>query len=480
MLGTAKNIASSAKIGVKNIANYVSAEESNNNDEYYKETKNRYNLSAYMKNNDSILGYNNNVDYGKMNIEKSIAQDKENIEQETNKMPNGATKFLAGTVAPIIGEAAPSIALTAINPIAGAGYTYASSAGNNLINAKEKEMNDKQALMYSRILGAKDAVENLALMGMNTNVLKSTKLSGQLLNVGKNALGMGAIGATDAPIEEATAGIISGKADWNNIGQRMLKDGVSSALTSSILGLAQVGSNAFGNLANKIIKGQNLTVQDYNTAIDNGKIEACKGLGLGNNATENDINKAYKQKSIEISNKYGQTSSEYNTYQSQLNNWKNVLLNNEKIEKINTMAVDSSTEQKNIANNDKLFYNVNNGEDNINGDEGQYAKVDIVPVKNNKGEIEQDIKIPTNQNQNIENNNNMLYNNFEKEGDISGQGTEKTRNTGLLGQYGTSIQQNSMQQEERQYNKSEYQQWGQINQVSWSRKYYQQTIKNKI
>lgn len=219
-------------------------------------------------------------------IEKDASKISENIESQSN----GVTKKLA-ELAPSIGNMAVGGAVSAINPGAGAGYFALSSAGSYYDDAKQRGMTNEQAQNYAGIMGLMEGsteaitVGNLSKAGKTVKTLikgtgKEIAKEG-IEEVGKSsiktALKEYGIGITDnvmqealiEPIQEVVASGVAGKdkANWENMGQRMLQSGIDGGLVAAITGGAEIGLQSCVGIVEKSKNGENITQEELKMAV---------------------------------------------------------------------------------------------------------------------------------------------------------------------------------------------------------------------
>lgn len=252
----------------------------------------------------------------KKSIADSIQEDQEVINQKQEEIENPIVKKVA-EVAPSIGQMIPGMTLSAINPGAGALYFMSSSSGGYIKDALDRGMNDKEARLYGTLMGVMEGatemigVENLSKAGRAVKTL--VKGTGKEIakegvkELGKTtiktALKDYGIGIADnviqeslmEPVQETIAGLVGGKdkANWNNMGQRMLQSGINGGLCSAIMGGANMGINSCVAVVDKINNGQTPTQQEMQTATkDVNKKVNVENLII--ESTQQQINK-YKQ-----------------------------------------------------------------------------------------------------------------------------------------------------------------------------------------
>ena len=227
---------------------------------------------------------NNNV------LDRSINQDQEKIQENIENQTNNFSKKLA-ELAPSIGNMGVGTAISAVNPVAGMTYFTTSAGGSYMQDALERGMTREQATTYGAIMGLMEGateaigVESLSKAGKGLKALVGgagkTAIKEGAEQIAKNSLktvlkdyGIGIADnvmqeAIIEPIQEITAGAVAGqdKANWNDMGQRMLKAGIDGGLTSAIVGGANLGIQSCVGVIEKTKNGQNITQQELQTAV---------------------------------------------------------------------------------------------------------------------------------------------------------------------------------------------------------------------
>ena len=192
---------------------------------------------------------------------------------------NPVTQKIA-EIAPSIGNNVVPMAISAFNPILGTFVFITSAGGSYLDDARQRGMNDEQALSYATIMalfeGGTESIISARMLnnigmaiigkGLSTKVLESFGVS-----IGENFVQE----AIMEPIQETVASIVGGPetADWDNMWQRIFESGVDGVLSAIILGGASVGVASAENVVVKKNPSQN----DYNQAlidtINSGKVD---------------------------------------------------------------------------------------------------------------------------------------------------------------------------------------------------------------
>lgn len=181
------------------------------------------------------------------------------IQQNTESMNTEVGKYIAGEIAPGIGQMLPGMLP------GGQVYFIGSATGNYYDDAKQRGMTEDQATKYSGIMGIIEGSLESVGAKLTTNVgkqLLKKNIKGALVNygldIGENFLEESIVEPLSEIMATATAG--KDKADWSNIGQRMWESGIAGAITSAITGGT---SGAIGAVGSKVTQ-QNKYV-DYNT-----------------------------------------------------------------------------------------------------------------------------------------------------------------------------------------------------------------------
>ena len=229
----------------------------------------RKDLSSEEKTN--IADKMNNSSFSQKNLIKGIEeknqkfQEKKNentlkIQQNTDSISNPVGKYIAGEIAPGIGQMLPGML-----PGIGTTYFISSATGNYHDDAIQRGMTENQATIYSGTMGIiEGALESLGA-NLTKNVgkqLLKKNIKGALVNygldIGENFLEESIV----EPISEIAAQVYGGKdkADWSDVWQRAIESGVAGALTSAITGGV---SGMIGGIGSKVTQ-QNQYI-DYNT-----------------------------------------------------------------------------------------------------------------------------------------------------------------------------------------------------------------------
>lgn len=333
IVGVVKNVIAGASSGIKQIGNYIeNANEQNVPN--YKDTKaNQFLTSkkvdeldkATLKSQDEFM---NNVllkDSAKTSeddrieanlvkkvIQDSIQEDNKKIEIEQEKMSNGVTKKL-GELAPSIGQMGAGMVANVVNPALGASYFFTSAGGGYIDEAKQRGMTDKQAFQFGTIMGGMESatelvgLENFKKAGIGLKSLitggksagkevAKTSLKTVLKNYGIGVADNFIQEALIDPIQEVVASQIGGKdkANWENMPQQMLQDGINGALVAMITGGIGLGIKSCTSVAEKINSGKKVSQSEYKQAITDAQkggvnLEDCFKTGTNQSVYKNTI-----------------------------------------------------------------------------------------------------------------------------------------------------------------------------------------------
>ena len=297
ILGIGENLVRGASSGLKQTMNYATAV--NKGYKGYNDITNKLARAKYLS---TSIQDRKEEDLNKNFIEEavnnSIQKDNEAVSKNINSMSGKVTQKLS-ELAPSIGQMGVGAVLSSVNPALGTGYFYSSAAGGYLDDAKSRGMNEKQALVYSSVLGgleaateevgirnfekagagvkallsgagkegAKTAVENIAKKEIATSVKDVLKNYG--IGIADNFIQE----AIMDPLQEISATAVAGKekADWSGMGQKMLQDGINGGLVAAIVGGANLGINSCIGIVDKNNNGQNVSQTEYKQALQDAQ-----------------------------------------------------------------------------------------------------------------------------------------------------------------------------------------------------------------
>lgn len=297
ILGIGENLVRGASSGLKQTMNYATAV--NKGYKGYNDITNKLARAKYLS---TPIQDRKEEDLNKNFIEEavnnSIQKDNEAVSKNINSMSGKVTQKLS-ELAPSIGQMGVGAVLSSVNPALGTGYFYSSAAGGYLDDAKSRGMNERQALVYSSVLGgleaateevgirnfekagagvkallsgagkegAKTAVENIAKKEIATSVKDVLKNYG--IGIADNFIQE----AIMDPLQEISATAVAGKekADWSGMGQKMLQDGINGGLVAAIVGGANLGINSCIGIVDKNNNGQNVSQTEYKQALQDAQ-----------------------------------------------------------------------------------------------------------------------------------------------------------------------------------------------------------------
>lgn len=266
-----------------------------------------------------------NLGKKKENINKYIEK---NIE-DTNYTP---TKK-AAELLPSIGQMLPSMAVSSVYPITGGLLATETAADDYYDDAISRGMNEQEANTYATIMGTIEGLTENLQLGKAVNVGK--KIAGKEVakeaskNTIKSALKDFGLDIADnaiqeaitEPISEAIATFVGGDevADWDNMGNRMLKSGFDGALSAVITNGASASVGSAVRLKNKIQNGEKITQQELKTTIEDIKKSGINVEEIALNEINSQVeklNNANLQKSN--ANEINQKQEEINNIDSQI------------------------------------------------------------------------------------------------------------------------------------------------------------------
>lgn len=333
IVGVVKNVIAGASSGIKQIGNYIENANEQNVPNYKDIKANQFLTSkkvdeldkATLKSQDE---FKNNVllkdsvktseddrieaNLVKKVIQDSIQEDNKKIEIEQEKMSNGVTKKL-GELAPSIGQMGAGMVANVVNPALGASYFFTSAGGGYIDEAKQRGMTDKQAFQFGTIMGGMESatelvgLENFKKAGIGLKSLitggksagkevAKTSLKTVLKNYGIGVADNFIQEALIDPIQEVVASQIGGKdkANWENMPQQMLQDGINGALVAMITGGIGLGIKSCTSVAEKINSGKKVSQSEYKQAITDAQkggvnLEDCFKTGTNQSVYKNTI-----------------------------------------------------------------------------------------------------------------------------------------------------------------------------------------------
>ena len=257
-------------------------------------------IQKYINDMDNQMGSGKQI---REEAEKTTQKIQNVKEKNTNKI-NENIENIDNPIMKKISELSPSIGQMAPSFIPGVGVVYAtgSATGQYYDDAKQRGMSDDEADIYSGIMGTLDGttemigIKNMSKAGKAVKTLikgtgKEIAKEG-LEELGKasikTALKEYGIGIADnamqealiEPIQETVASLVGGqdKANWENMGQRMLQSGIDGGLVAAITGGAEIGIQSCVGIVEKSKRGETITQNELKNAVRDasGKIDAEK------------------------------------------------------------------------------------------------------------------------------------------------------------------------------------------------------------
>ena len=224
----------------------------------------------------SILSNLNNL----MNNEYKESLRTERIQRNILKASGNPLAEMVAESAPSIGSNLVSMTLFSFNPILGTTSFIVSAGGSYLDDARARGMNDDQAIAYATVMGGFEGTTEVFITGNMIDkigrAVVGKGISEEVLKSwGVSAAENFAQEAIMEPLQEATATVVGGndKANWDDIGNRMLEAGISGVVSSIILGGASTGIAS----AENVLKKKSPTIDNYAQAlvdtINSGKVD---------------------------------------------------------------------------------------------------------------------------------------------------------------------------------------------------------------
>ena len=232
------------------------------------------------------------------------------IAENTEKTKTKLGKFYAGNVAPSMGQSLTGTALDIMAPGMGSGYRLLSYSGNYTQDALNSGMKEKESAMYGLTMGAVESAMDAVgdkLKGKLIGEGKTAKGLKEFLEIGAEELGVNSfvegIGeALTEPLQEKAKELYGGKADYNNILQRMGQSFVSGVASELLMSGASLGYSGSINVINKIQNGEQVSTNEISDALkeinEKEEIDITKILANQFELTSQDlyINKDVQQK----------------------------------------------------------------------------------------------------------------------------------------------------------------------------------------
>ena len=209
-----------------------------------------------------------------INMQIQKKQEKVNKQQKMGMINETEGKIgkKATEIAPSIGNNLVGMGLSAVNPALGTTYFVGSSAGSYYDDALQRGMDEDEAFKYGTIMGIMEGVTEKIALGRTTKagLLLGKGEVGKALTETGISLGENFIQeAIMEPIQETSAMLVGGKdkADFSNMGQRMLQSGIDGALSAIVLEGATAGVQSAVNVQDKIESGQDVSEKEIQQAL---------------------------------------------------------------------------------------------------------------------------------------------------------------------------------------------------------------------
>lgn len=201
-------------------------------------------------------------------INKKIAQ---NAESATTRVG----RYLAGNVAPSMGQSLTGTALDLIAPGMGSAYRMLSYSGNYTQDGLNKGMNENQASMYGLTMaGVETAMDTIGdkLKGVAIGEAKSASglkdfIKASAKELGINSFFEGTGEALTEPLQELVAKTYGGQADFDNIAKRMGQSFLAGAVSELLMTGASLGYGGSINAIEKIQNGQEVSSEEISNAL---------------------------------------------------------------------------------------------------------------------------------------------------------------------------------------------------------------------
>ena len=313
-------------------------------------------------------------------IDKEKEKNTNKIIENAESINNPIAKKLAQDIMPSIGQMLPGMAGGPLGTV----YFIGSATGNYYDDAKQRGMTEDEATIYSGIMGTIEGLTEKLGADLTTNVGKNLlkkNIKGALVNygldIGENFLEEAIV----EPISEITAQTIAGKekANWENIGTRMIESGIDGAITSLITGGV---SGLIGGVASKNAQNQ---YKDINTNEVLNK-DSQKWLKQAENIIKDNNSQNLQQNIINNQN---------TTNRQQITNQENKMAQNGFMDKSNMSYIYQETNNEKINNlrkdmskywnNSDETKNLGNVIEKVISDKGYNVRIDDT-ITNNKGQ----------------------------------------------------------------------------------------------
>lgn len=361
-------------------------------------------------------------------INKKIAKNAENTDTVVGK-------YLAGEIAPSMGQSLVGTGLDIIAPGMGSAYRMLSYSGNYTQDGLLKGMTEDNAAMYGLTMAGVETVMDTIgdkMKGIAIGEAKTAKGLKETIKITTKELGInsffeGSGEALTEPLQELIASLYGGTADYENISSRMVQSFLAGAVSELLMTGSSLGYGSSTSAMNKIKNGEQVSTKEIASALK--EINQKEEVDIKNILKDN-LNFA-EQSLIQSNSKQidKKTSNKLENIATQLSNEESVnvvnILKKEKEDMINNSNLTDVQKQKLMEITNKYDLGKGDIKDLINKTsmlEKEQVKTSnkdisqvnqqVIPQEQNQAKNANMKQIGANQNS-IENNSNISYNNIQ-------------------------------------------------------------------
>ncbi len=201
-------------------------------------------------------------------INKKIAKNAENTDTV-------AGKYLAGEIAPSMGQSLVGTGLDIIAPGMGSAYRMLSYSGNYTQDGLLKGMTEDNAAMYGLTMdGVETVMDTIGdkMKGIAIGEAKTAKGLKETIKITAKELGInsffeGSGEALTEPLQELIASLYGGTADYENISSRMVQSFLAGAVSELLMTGSSLGYGSSINAMNKIKNGEQVSTKEIASAL---------------------------------------------------------------------------------------------------------------------------------------------------------------------------------------------------------------------
>lgn len=201
-------------------------------------------------------------------INKKIAKNAENTDTV-------AGKYLAGEIAPSMGQSLVGTGLDIIAPGMGSAYRMLSYSGNYTQDGLLKGMTEDNAAMYGLTMAGVETVMDTIgdkMKGIAIGEAKTAKGLKETIKITAKELGInsffeGSGEALTEPLQELIASLYGGTADYENISSRMVQSFLAGAVSELLMTGSSLGYGSSINAMNKIKNGEQVSTKEIASAL---------------------------------------------------------------------------------------------------------------------------------------------------------------------------------------------------------------------